>query len=191
MASYCPIRPLLVRSEIVGLSRDIPSHSQTGTGSSHCLNCNQNCFRYSSDSPVYTPEDGDEWMIAKLNVQTTDLGYSQIVEHLSKVHFVMEAVCVTMKRHLPSQHPLQQMMKYHCREVMIPNVFGGPKLLNQKGFMHLLFAFGDTGTRRLVKDTYPITTWDVTDFRENLKVINQWTIRLYSQPPKQGSFFCF
>ena len=128
-------------------------------------------------------------MIAKLNVQTTDLGYSQIVEHLSKVHFVMEAVCVTMKRHLPSQHPLQQMMKFHCREVMIPNVFGGPKLLNQKGFMHLLFAFGDTGTRRLVKDAYPITTWDVTDFRGNLKVINGPYASIHSQLRRVLLFF--
>ena len=121
---------------------------------------------------MYTPEDGDEWMIAKLNVQTTDLGYSQIVEHLCKIHFVMEAVCVTMKRQLPSQHPLQQIMKFHCREVLIPNVFGTPKLLNPKGFMNLLFAFGNTGTSRLIKDSYPITTWDVTDFKGSLKVIN-------------------
>ena len=34
---------------------------------------------------MYTPNDGDNWLIAKLNVQVTDLGYSQIVEHLSKV----------------------------------------------------------------------------------------------------------
>ena len=34
---------------------------------------------------MYTPNDGDNWLIAKLNVQLTDFGYSQIVEHLSKV----------------------------------------------------------------------------------------------------------
>ena len=40
---------------------------------------------YSLDSAVYTPEDGGSWMLAKLNVQITDLGYAQIVEHLAKV----------------------------------------------------------------------------------------------------------
>ena len=40
---------------------------------------------YSLDSAVYTPEDGGNWMLAKLNVQITDLGYAQIVEHLAKV----------------------------------------------------------------------------------------------------------
>ena len=41
-----------------------------------------------SGSAVYTPEDGGNWMLAKLNLQITDLGYSQIVEHLAKVNIV-------------------------------------------------------------------------------------------------------
>ncbi len=39
----------------------------------------------SPDSAVYTPEDGDNWTLAKLNVQITDIGYAQIGEHLAKV----------------------------------------------------------------------------------------------------------
>ena len=42
-------------------------------------------FLFFSGSAVYTPEDGDNWMLAKLNLQITDLGYVQIVEHLAKV----------------------------------------------------------------------------------------------------------
>ena len=37
---------------------------------------------------MYSPEDGDNWMLAKLNLQITDLGYAQIVEHLGKVNIV-------------------------------------------------------------------------------------------------------
>ena len=37
------------------------------------------------DSAVFTPNDEGNWMMAKLNVQVTDLGYAQIVEHLAKV----------------------------------------------------------------------------------------------------------
>ena len=47
-----------------------------------------NIFFFFSGSAVYTPEDGDNWMLAKLNLQITDLGYSQIVEHLAKVNIV-------------------------------------------------------------------------------------------------------
>ena len=37
---------------------------------------------------MHTPEDGDNWMLAKLNLQITDLGYAQIVEHLGKVNTI-------------------------------------------------------------------------------------------------------
>lgn len=37
------------------------------------------------DSAVYTPANGDNWLLAKLNVQITDIGYAQITEHLAKV----------------------------------------------------------------------------------------------------------
>ena len=40
---------------------------------------------YFIDSAVFTPKDEGNWMMAKLNVQVTDLGYGQIVEHLAKV----------------------------------------------------------------------------------------------------------
>ena len=42
-------------------------------------------YVYFLDSAVFTPKDEGNWMMAKLNVQVTDLGYAQIVEHLAKV----------------------------------------------------------------------------------------------------------
>ena len=63
-----------------------------------------------SDSAVYTPKSGDNWMLAKLNVQITDLGYSQIVEHLAKVRnypllrgkFLLSFDRITKKSQSPS-----------------------------------------------------------------------------------------
>jgi len=49
---------------------------------------------------VYTPEDGDNWMLAKLNVQVTDLGYSQIVEHLAKVCHYYEFLKLSSTSHI-------------------------------------------------------------------------------------------
>ncbi|KAJ7340327.1 hypothetical protein OS493_003063 [Desmophyllum pertusum] len=84
------------------------------------------------DSKVYTPKDGDNWLIAKLNVQVTDIGYAQIVEHLAKCHYLMEPFCVSLKRTLPPMHPLNQILKYHCREVIVPNTFGTPRIGERK-----------------------------------------------------------
>ena len=140
---------------------------------------------WSPDSPVYTPNDGHEdWMAAKLNVQTTDVIYGQMVEHLSKVHFLSETVCVALKRHLPDLHPLQQMLKFHCREVLVPNVIGAPILLDPvKGLTNFLFATGHTGAKLLIDRAYRYTTWDVTDFWGNIQVVLRlWLVQYTSSP---------
>ena len=50
-----------------------------------CLQNYDKVILFPLDSRVFTPKDGDNWRIAKLNLQLTDLGYSQMVEHLAKV----------------------------------------------------------------------------------------------------------
>ncbi|XP_068673786.1 polyunsaturated fatty acid 5-lipoxygenase-like isoform X2 [Montipora foliosa] len=121
------------------------------------------------DSAVFTPSDGDNWMLAKLNVQVTDLGYSQIVEHLAKVHYLMEPFCVSLKRTLAALHPLNQMLKYHCREIVVPNAFSTPALVGEQGFVDLLFAIGNEGALRLLRDGHQYATWEATDFRAQIK----------------------
>ena len=44
---------------------------------------------------MYTPNDGDNWMLAKLNVQVTDVGYAQFVEHLGRVCIHSGAITAT------------------------------------------------------------------------------------------------
>ncbi|XP_068673782.1 polyunsaturated fatty acid 5-lipoxygenase-like isoform X1 [Montipora foliosa] len=124
---------------------------------------------YKPDSAVFTPSDGDNWMLAKLNVQVTDLGYSQIVEHLAKVHYLMEPFCVSLKRTLAALHPLNQMLKYHCREIVVPNAFSTPALVGEQGFVDLLFAIGNEGALRLLRDGHQYATWEATDFRAQIK----------------------
>ena len=82
----------------------------------------------------------------------------------------MEPFCVILKRAMASDHPLHQMLKYHCRDVTIPNSLGIPALIDQGNYMDQLFAFGSNGTARLLKDAHKIATWEVTDFRGELKV---------------------
>ena len=82
----------------------------------------------------------------------------------------MEPFCVILKRAMASEHPLHQILKYHCRDVTIPNSVGTPALVDDGNFMDQLFAFGNKGTVRLLQDGYHITTWEVTDFRGEIKV---------------------
>ena len=109
-----------------------------------------------------------------MNVQAADIGYSQIIEHLVNIHILMEPICVGVKRHFPSKHPLQQMLKFHCREIIVPNTFGIQTLVGEGEFTHKLFAYGHLGAQELIRRAFPLTSWDVTDFRANLKVANLW-----------------
>lgn len=61
-------------------------------------------FFFFSGSAVHTPEDGDNWMLAKLNLQITDLGYVQIVEHLAKVNIEtsFRKIIATLPHFIPS-----------------------------------------------------------------------------------------
>ena len=82
----------------------------------------------------------------------------------------MEPFCVILRRTISSQHPLHEILQYHCRDVTIPNTLGTPALINEGAYMDKLFAMGSEGTKRLLRDAYPLSTWDVTDFRSQLKV---------------------
>ena len=91
---------------------------------------------------------------------------------------MMEPFCVIYKRTLSSQHPLHEILQYHCRDVTVPNTIGTPALINEGAYMDKLFAMGNEGTERLLTDAYPLSTWDVTDFRSQLKV--SFLFRLHS-----------
>ena len=121
-------------------------------------------------SPVYTPKDGDLWILAKLNVQVTDYGYHQVVEHLLKVHLLMEPFCVVLERQLSKVHPLYEMLQFHCRGIIVTNTFGAPALLLPYKFTHQLLAFGDKGSSELIVSGYEEVSWSDTDFILNLEV---------------------
>ena len=82
----------------------------------------------------------------------------------------MEPFCVILHRTLSTHHPLHQILKYHCRDVTVPNTLGTVELISEGGYIDKLFAFGNKGTERILTDVYPLSTWDVTDFRGELKV---------------------
>ena len=92
---------------------------------------------------------------------------------LFKVHFMIEPFCVILKRTLSSQHPLNQILKYHCREILVPNTFGVPGLLDESKLTDLLFAYGNEGAYQLLRESYPLSTWEITDYRANIEVRGQ------------------
>ncbi|KAK3750755.1 hypothetical protein QZH41_009316, partial [Actinostola sp. cb2023] len=122
-----------------------------------------------TDAQVFTPQDGDNWMLAKLNMQATDFGCSQIVEHLDKVHFTAEPVCLSIERQLSDQHPLYDIMRFHCRGIFTANTIGGPVLLDEEQSVHKILAFGNQGSHYLTQQAAQYIDFNDFDLRNNLK----------------------
>lgn len=124
---------------------------------------------FKPDSPVFSPMNGGSWMLAKWAVQATDYAYSQIIEHLLKIHLLMEPFCVVLYRQLSLRHPLNQLLKYHCRGLLATNAIGGPKLVKPGGYMDILTAMGRIGTIKLLERGYKTLSWKDADFHGDIK----------------------
>ncbi|XP_022779753.1 allene oxide synthase-lipoxygenase protein-like isoform X2 [Stylophora pistillata] len=120
-------------------------------------------------SPVYTPKDGDLWMLAKLSVQGADLGYNQVAEHLAKTHLLLEPFCVSKDRQLSENHPLHQVIKYHCRGISITDKLAFQFLLGENQNLHRLFPYGYLGAVNIALKSYRQTSWKDTDFIGNIR----------------------
>lgn len=120
-------------------------------------------------SPVYTPKDDGLWMLAKLSVQGADLGYNQVAEHLTKTHLLLEPFCVSKDRQLSENHPLHQIIKYHCRGISITDKLAFQLLLGPNENLHKLFPYGYRGAVNIALKSYRQTSWKDTDFMGNIK----------------------
>lgn len=75
-----------------------------------------------------------------------------------------------MYRHLSKKHPLNQLLKYHCRGSNLVNAIGGPTLVTKANYIHQMYAAGYVGTIELLMRKQQVITWKEIDFLEDLKV---------------------
>ena len=123
------------------------------------------------ESPVFTPDDGERWLMAKHVLQVADFAHFQIVEHLYRLHLFMEPPCVCMHRHLSKLHPAHQLLKHHCRGLLGTNTFGYPFLMAPgNGSLDKLLAVGRRGAVEMISRVHEVADWDDTDFPVNIKV---------------------
>ncbi|KAL9986134.1 hypothetical protein ACROYT_G000222 [Oculina patagonica] len=123
----------------------------------------------SPDSPVYTPEDTELWLMAKHVLQAVDFVQTQIVEHLFKLHLFMEPICVCMHRYLAKVHPIHHLLKHHCRGLIGTNSFGFPFLMADDGSINKLMTVGLKGAETMMSRAFKYISWDDIDFLGNIK----------------------
>jgi arachidonate 15-lipoxygenase len=91
----------------------------------------------SENPPVFTPLDGDNWMVAKTIVNMADSNYHELVSHLGRTHLFVEPFVLATKRQLTpnlfgTHHPLRILLDPHFEGTILIN-YGAHKSLIAPG----------------------------------------------------------
>ena len=66
-----------------------------------------------ADNPIFLPQDGDNWLIAKTIVQIADANFHEAVSHLGQTHLFIEPFVIATHNQLSSTHPLFILLTPH------------------------------------------------------------------------------
>ncbi len=66
-------------------------------------------------NPVYTPDDGDAWRIAKAFFEAADSDFQSLATHPGRTHMALSAFCLAAARQLAPNHPVSVLLRPHTR----------------------------------------------------------------------------
>jgi arachidonate 15-lipoxygenase len=91
-------------------------------------------------TPVFTPEDGWAWRMAKSLVQTADGHHHQVVAHFANTHMVVEPFVLATMRQLDRDHPLSVLLRPHFEGTLYINDSAQRVLLAPRGGVDLVMS---------------------------------------------------
>lgn len=94
----------------------------------------------SKQNPIFTPHDGVKWEMAKAVVQCADGEAQELIYHLGRTHFVMEAVIVAAERNLAEIHPIYVLLKPHFQFTLTLNDYAYRNLIAPGGQVEAVFG---------------------------------------------------
>jgi arachidonate 15-lipoxygenase len=80
-------------------------------------------------NPIFTPDDGWNWQIAKTFVEVADGNVHETVMHFARTHMVMEPFVLCTYRQLAATHPIRLLLAPH---------FEGTLSINTSSWKHLI-----------------------------------------------------
>ncbi|MCA9638113.1 MAG: hypothetical protein KC420_18925, partial [Myxococcales bacterium] len=89
---------------------------------------------------LYTPSDGDHWLLAKIAVQAADYTLSMMAHHVQRVHLGLESVAMATARQLARRHPVAILLRPHLHDVMVQEELSRRLFVNPGGYIERLFA---------------------------------------------------
>jgi arachidonate 15-lipoxygenase len=92
------------------------------------------------NNPIFLPNDGWNWQIAKTFVEIADGNLHEAAVHLGQTHLVTEPFVVTSLRQLARAHPLSHLLRPHFEGTLAINRASWQHLIADKGGVEMLFS---------------------------------------------------
>lgn len=92
------------------------------------------------DNPIFTPDDGYNWRIAKTIVEIADGNYHEAITHLGRTHLTIEPFIVAAQRQFGPNHPLNVLLQPHFGGTLAINHLARLKLISPDGVVDRLLG---------------------------------------------------
>lgn len=102
-----------------------------------------------ANNPIFTPDDGYNWLIAKTIVEVADGNVHEASTHLGRTHLTMEPFAIATYRNLAVNHPLHLLLAPHFQGTLAINNASWTHLIADQGGVDKLFG-GTIGASRAV-----------------------------------------
>lgn len=93
-----------------------------------------------TDNPIFTPDDGYNWRIAKTIVEIADGNYHEAITHLGRTHLTVEPFIVAAHRQLGVNHPINVLLQPHFGGTLAINHLARLKLISEDGVIDRILA---------------------------------------------------
>lgn len=93
-----------------------------------------------ADNPIFTPDDGYNWRIAKTIVEIADGNYHEAITHLGRTHLTVEPFIVAANRQFGPNHPLNVLLQPHFGGTLAINHLARLKLISPDGVVDRLLG---------------------------------------------------
>ncbi|HTU18388.1 MAG TPA: lipoxygenase family protein [Gemmataceae bacterium] len=121
------------------------------------------------DNPIFTPDDGYNWLIAKTIVSIADGNYHEAVAHLGQTHLFVEPFVIATHRQLAPNHPVALLLLPHFEGTLAINFMARGHLVNQGGAIERLFGGTLRSTVGLTRKSQQILSFNDAMLPRRLK----------------------
>lgn len=105
------------------------------------------------ENPIYTPNDGISWNMAKTIVQIADFNCHELIVHLAATHLLIEPFVVSTHRQFADNHPLKVLLLPHFEGTLFINWAAQALLVNDGGTVDQIFSGTIESNREIVANT--------------------------------------